>query len=165
MGVTPKQAWAIAHLVAELRPEWQPEGVVSAIKRVADRNPHEVALASIRAAADPEARTPGVIPTPGTHWQEGIKQQPGKGRPPRKDEECDVHVGQWADACHGCASDRLTGERTTPAELRRPDASGHLALARAQLAQAKANHCPHGITLARGRCAACEDAATKGRRG
>ena len=160
MGLTPKQAWAIGHLVTELRPEWQAEGVVAALKRVADRNPYHVALAAVRAAADPDARTPGVIPAPGTHWQEGIKEQPGKGRPPRKSEECEIHAGWWADSCHGCASDRLAGDKTTPPDLRRPDPTDHVARVRAELAQARATTCPHRRDRNRAHCETCAETTT-----
>lgn len=126
MGVTPKQAWAIAHLVVELRPEWQPEGVVAAIKKCADRSPVLVALASIRAAADSNVRTPGAIPTAGDHWQEGIKSQARTSF----DLPCPEHADQILP-CRRCAAARV------PAE-----ASNALALARAELQSALSRLCP-----------------------
>lgn len=36
----------------------------------------------------------------------GKKQDDGRLRPPKKDEECPIHVGQWASNCRGCAADQ-----------------------------------------------------------
>ena len=158
--ITPQQAWAIGHLVHELRPAWEAEGVVAQVKRVADRNPVMVALACIRAAADPDAKTPGVIPTNGTHWNEGIKQAPNEWHPPKREQECTLHAGQYAGSCNGCRADQLAGDRTLPPELRRPDASNHAQRARAEVRAATARCCSHGIDRARGKCAQCERETT-----
>ena len=129
MSLTPKQAWAVAHLVAELRPDWQTEGVVAALKRCADGSPFLVALAAIRAAADGNLRTPGAIPTAGDHWDEGIKSQPRTSF----NTPCPDHPGETLP-CGRCARDRVPAD-DNPA----------LALARAQLASARANLCSHGV--------------------
>lgn len=76
MPVTPDQARAIAYLAVACRPDrastWDAAGVVAMIRRVADRDLAAVTLAVIRAAADPNANTPGVIPTDGPHWSERL---------------------------------------------------------------------------------------------
>ena len=144
MTLTAKQAWAIGHLVHELRPEWEAEGVVAALKRCAGGDPFATALASIRAAADKNARTPGVIPTPGTHWQEGLKRDPEPARPPRKSEDCPKHPGNWRDSCHGCAADKLAGDDTNY-NPRRTEAGDRIATLRGLVSSTKARLCPCGV--------------------
>lgn len=34
--------------------------------------------------------------------------------PPRRADECDVHAGNWASRCAGCAADRLGGDKSPP---------------------------------------------------
>lgn len=130
--LTSKQAWAIAHLVAELRPDWQAEGVVSALKRCQAQDPFLVALASIRAAADREARTPGVIPTQGSHWLDGVKREPERRS---LNVPCPNHEGETLP-CHRCANERVPADETNTA----------LQLARAELQSAQSRLCPaHGV--------------------
>lgn len=83
MTVTKDQAQMLATLAVACRPyrapTWDHAGVMDMISRVKDRSLPEVCLAVIRAAADREAITPGVIPSNGTHWQEQLK--PAKWQP------------------------------------------------------------------------------------
>lgn len=143
MPLTEKQAWAIAHLVHELRPDWNADGVVKQLKNLIHRRPTDVALACIRAAADLGAKTPGVIPTPGPHWSEGVTYEASRG--PKPHEECRKHPGQWDVNCHSCRADHLAGDTTTTAELRRPDRAAQLAEARRTLAEARTALCPCGV--------------------
>jgi len=74
MTVTKDQAQMLATLAAACRPNgarrWDHAGIMAALKQVADRSLPEVIMATIRAAADRDAETPGVIPGPGSHWAE-----------------------------------------------------------------------------------------------
>lgn len=47
----------------------------------------------------------------GWRWQ-ATENRP---QPPRRGEECDIHAGQWADRCAGCAADRLARPDDQPA--------------------------------------------------
>src|SRR5690606_30620260 len=87
------------------------------IAKVRHLDPFTTAMACIRAAANPDAKSPGVIPvTSGEHWREKLRgSEPWA--PPKSDQECDRHPGEWADRCRGCASDQLAQEPTEP---RRP---------------------------------------------
>lgn len=80
MTVTKEQAQMIATLAAAARPHgarrWDAAGVMAALEKVANRNLGDVILATIRAAADRDVETPGVIPANGSHWQEQLKPQP-----------------------------------------------------------------------------------------
>src|SRR5690606_4981273 len=73
--------------------------------------------------------------------------------PPRREDQCDRHPGEWADRCRGCASDQLAQEPTEPRRPRERSAdevSTAVGLARAALIRAKANLCAHGMPT--GRC-------------
>jgi len=141
MPLSKPQAQAIAHLVHQLRPEWSERGIMAQLGKLTTRRATDVALASIRAAADPEAKTPGVIPTPGSHWDEGVQYE--ASRLPKRDEECHIHPGSWRGNCHGCAADRLA--RTESPRRTGERVNGKAAEARALLRSALANCCPCGI--------------------
>lgn len=165
MTVTKDQAESLTALALACRPHgarhWDGPGILAAIGKVKHLALADVAAAVIRAAADRTVETPGVIANPKSPcWRERIADPSTKPtfRPPMKAEECRTHAGQWADSCSACAADRLAGDTTRPADPRRPDGSEHLALARAQLAVAKANGCGHGIDRSRGVCRDCERA-------
>jgi len=74
MTISKDHAQMIATLAAASRPNgarrWDHAGIMAALKQVADRSLPEVIMATIRAAADRDAETPGVIPGPGSHWAE-----------------------------------------------------------------------------------------------
>lgn len=70
--ITKDQAEALAALVHQLRPDWQTQGIMSALAKVRDRGPaFDVAHAALYAAADPTIRTPAVIAMGGEHWMRG----------------------------------------------------------------------------------------------
>src|SRR4051812_18645381 len=88
-----EQAQALAHLTHLLRPAWNVEGIMAVLQRVQDADPFEAALATIRAAGDPKVKTPGVIPGPGSHWNEADPKEPEKPtRPvePKPSEACAI---------------------------------------------------------------------------
>lgn len=74
MTVTKDQAQMLATLATACRPlgarRWDTAGTMAALEKVKDRSLPEVVMATIRAAADRDVDTPGVIPTAGSHWQE-----------------------------------------------------------------------------------------------
>lgn len=73
MTVTDQQIRAIAFLAAASRPSgarrWNEAGIIAAVDKVRSRSLAEVVMAVIRAAADRNAETPGVIPSAGPHWR------------------------------------------------------------------------------------------------
>lgn len=144
MPLTLDQATPLAALIHKLRPEWDERGILSALEKCAGRNPFDVAAAAIRAAADRGAKTPGVIPADGPHWREKVSDQLSP-RNPMPHEQCPKHIGQYRQSCSGCRADKLAGDSSTFNPRRtEPDATV-VQLARANLAQAKANLCGHGV--------------------
>ena len=80
MPVTADQGRMLTALAIACRPHgarrWDAAGVMAALKQVSSRSLPEVILATIRAAADRDVETPGVIPTAGSHWAEQLAPQP-----------------------------------------------------------------------------------------
>lgn len=144
MPMTKPQADAIAVLVHNLRTEWDTRGIMAALAKCAHQPAADVALASIRAAMDPGAKTPGVIPTDGPHWAERLAPREAP-RPPRHDEQCPHHAGNYREGCHGCAADQKAGtdSPSRPMEQRRVTVlAGQV---RQALRTATASKCSHGI--------------------
>jgi hypothetical protein len=73
MPVTEQQARAIAFLAVAARPtgasRWDEAGVYANIIKVADRSLGSVVIATMQAAEDRNAHSPGVLPTAGPHWR------------------------------------------------------------------------------------------------
>lgn len=102
MTLSREQAQALAHLAHLLRPAWNAEGIMAVLQRVQDADPFEAALATLRAAGDPKVKTPGVIPGPGSHWNEADPKVPEvRARPaePKPSEACAI-CGKRADEAH-----------------------------------------------------------------
>lgn len=92
MSVTKDQAQMLTALAIACRPHraptWDEAGVMAAIAEIRHLSLPEAILRTIRAAADHEVRSPGVIPRNGSHAQEQLK--PEKWEPRR---------GPWCGIC------------------------------------------------------------------
>ena len=70
MPMTKSQGQALTTLLHQLRKDWGLPGIAAAIRKASlGASAADVAVAACRCAADPSMRTPGLIPTPGPHWQ------------------------------------------------------------------------------------------------
>lgn len=80
MTVNKDQAQMLAALAVACRPHraptWDEPGVLAQIAKVRERDLGLVAVAVLLAAVDPDAKTPGVIPTNGSHWNVAFKPGP-----------------------------------------------------------------------------------------
>jgi hypothetical protein len=117
MPLDQQQARTLAHLLALIRDDWNEAGIFAALGKCKNERAVNVALAALRAADDPQARTPGVIPTPGPHWNER-KADPAPPRNP-------IHVRQPKPEA--------------------PMASHYAAAARAAFDRNRAELCSHGV--------------------
>ena len=75
MNLDEHEIRALAFLAARRRPKgssrWDEPGIVAAVSQVAHLDAGEVILATIRAAMNASAKTPGVIPVlSGEHWRD-----------------------------------------------------------------------------------------------
>ena len=106
-ALTASQGRHLVQLIASLRRDWQPAGIEAAIRKATTDGATgpDVCVAAVRAACDKDARTPGLIPAPGPHWQalrSGARLAPIK---------CPVHTDQPAGRCEPCAAERATPEQ------------------------------------------------------
>ncbi len=117
MPVTKDQAHVLATLAVACRPHgapnWDAAGVVAAIAKVHHVGLADVAMAVIRAAADRDAKTPGVIAaTTSIHWAEKVAERAPRFPARAGIDECRTHPGEHADGCRACAADALAGDPT-----------------------------------------------------
>ncbi len=98
---------------------WDEAGLMTNLRKIADRNLHMTVEHVLRHAADPKAKSPGVIVG---HWTpEAPKDEPKRVGPPKRDQECPHHPGQYADNCGGCQADqRADDEHASPPRPREP---------------------------------------------
>lgn len=93
---------ALAFVAVRIRPRgakhWDEPGVIAALEKVAHLNAADTAMATLRAAANPKAETPGVIPiTTGEHWREKLSPT-ATPLPPKAAEAC-LDCGQHLERC------------------------------------------------------------------
>lgn len=133
---------AIAALMHRLRPDWDQPGCLAAVAKVASLHPADVAMAAIRLCETPEAKTPMALANrDGQHWVEKVAR--GVLYPPKREEACPKHPGEWPDNCRGCAGDKLAGDASDAAN--RGGTSHGAADARALLRMATSTLCSHGV--------------------
>lgn len=137
----------IASAVNQLRPDWPTSSIATLVtSKLGSRTRRDVAVALTWVACDSASKTPARVLEAGPWWQAVNAEGSNVIRfPPKRGEDCRKHPGEWPETCRGCASDRLAGDDST-FNPRRQDAPGDaLALARANLTQAKAQLCSHGV--------------------
>ena len=97
MPLSQSQGQALTALLHTIRRDWGLPGITAALKKASLLgSAAEVAVAACRCAADPDMRTPGLIPTPGPHWQ-GLAA--GSRLAPVM---CVTHPEQKAGSCPAC---------------------------------------------------------------
>ena len=97
MPLSQSQGQALTALLHTIRHDWGLPGITAALKKASPLgSAAEVAVAACRCAADPDMRTPGLIPTPGLHWH-GLAA--GSRLAPVM---CVTHPDEKAGSCPGC---------------------------------------------------------------
>jgi len=101
MPMTKSQGEALTALLHQLRKDWGLPGIAAAIRKASlGASAADVAVAACRCAADLTMRTPGLIPSPGPHWQgtpAGSRLAPVM---------CASHKDEKAGSCPQCWSER-----------------------------------------------------------
>lgn len=101
----------LTRLVHSIRPDWDQRGILAALSKCQSFDKQDTIRAALAAAADPDVRTPGVIPKAGSHWDPPGRTQSTSTRirrPPKREQECEQHPGEWQDSCRCCAADRIS---------------------------------------------------------
>lgn len=94
--LTQTQGKRLCELIHLLR-GWDIPGIESAVRKAAELGPAaDVCVAALRVAANPEANTPGLIPSPGPHWQGTVV---ASRIPPTM---CGIHPEHRALGCPEC---------------------------------------------------------------
>lgn len=79
--ITYQQGQKLAELLHELRSDWDIKGCINFIREARGARPgtcnFDLVVAAIRAAQNPEARTPAVIALEGPHWHNAVPARPG----------------------------------------------------------------------------------------
>jgi hypothetical protein len=121
-----KQIGSLARAVAALRPDWPAASLASFLRaRLLDRTAPageleartyaEVALALAWVALCTKTQTPALVTRAGPWWKlAGGTDEPKRWAPPRREEECPTHPGEWGgEQCRACAADRLVDQQAT----------------------------------------------------
>lgn len=149
MALTPTAVERIAQAIHALRPQWPIASLETFLRdpKLTNRPTRDVALALTWIAVDPDTRTPARVHEDGPWWKAAtVDEQPTYRNPGTV---CTIHPGQL-EPCRHCTHDRV------PANLERGTRNLPLALARAELAQTRANTCAHGILKGHGKCRDCQ---------
>lgn len=111
--LTQTQGQRLCELIHLLR-GWDIPGITAAVRKAAENaSGPDVCVAAIRVAANPEAETPGLIPSPGPHWQGTVA---GRHQPPTM---CGLHPEHRALRCPECkALEIATPEQIAAARQR-----------------------------------------------
>ena len=124
-----------------MRPDWPVASLVTLLGRteLTNRPRRDVAVALTWVACESETKTPARILETGPWWRatNAEKAPEDQRRPPRREEECRTHPGEYAPPnCRACWSDKKAqrDEETAAAEQERhASAAAALAAARAEV--------------------------------
>lgn len=155
------EAARIAAAMHHLRPDWPVKSLMTLLMtKLADRPRRDVAVALAWVACESNSATPARVLEPGPWWRAALIEAPNSmtRQPPKRDEQCPRHAGEWHDACRLCAAERIAKAEEEPSEPVEPQstASGYAAAIRGQLASFRASTCLHGTPIKR--CAECTKA-------
>lgn len=110
-AITDDQARALAQLVALLSGDkrWDVAGVRSALSKARHKAPAaNLAIAAIRCATNPDAKTPAVIGMDGPHWSTGTSVTTTDHRYARCQEPGHASFPAWN--CAACRSERIAAD-------------------------------------------------------
>ena len=100
--LTASQGKALVDLIQTMRRDWQPAGIEAAVRKASEGvNGLDVCVAAVRAAANPEAKTPGLIHSPGPHWAGTPAGQRHVPIP------CPFHPDHPASRCKSCTAEAV----------------------------------------------------------
>ncbi|GAA0187966.1 hypothetical protein [Glutamicibacter creatinolyticus] len=106
--ITEQQAITLANLLAMLRPnDWRPNQLMDLFHQHRQSQHHfrDITEAAVKAANNPDIKSPAVIFMDGKHWNNDRNTSRPKNQP------CQEHAGQDAHTCVCCWADIKLGER------------------------------------------------------
>lgn len=135
--ITYQQGHKLAELLHELRSDWDIKGCINFIREARTARPgtcnFDLVVAAVRAAQNPEARTPAVIPLEGPHWHNAVPERPGAAAAVKR-------TGRMDDAamCDRCGVVHTSASPCSPPDQRSNGRGA--AAAKAALQAALHNH-------------------------
>lgn len=108
MPIQDDELRAIAFLAQRIRRStpgagpWDEHGLMSNLRKLQNRNLHMTTEHVLRHAADPKAKSPGVLLA---GFTPAAPSNAGTPHPPKKVDECREHPGQFAGNCATCLTD------------------------------------------------------------
>lgn len=130
----------IAAMANALRPDWPVASLRALLRRptLANKTRRDMAVALAWVACESETKTPARVAEAGPWWNATAVDSDGAARyqPPKADQACGKHPGEWRERCRSCAADRLAPVEEDDGEVTSREQA--IALARAQLTARKA---------------------------
>jgi hypothetical protein len=103
----------IADAVNRLRPDWPVASLLSLLRgpKLASRPRRDVAVALAWVACESATRTPARVLEQGPWWQAATAEggEDSRWRPPKAEDACKHHPGEWRDRCRSCAANEKAG--------------------------------------------------------
>jgi hypothetical protein len=135
----------IAAMGNALRPDWPVSSLrtLLASDELRSKSRRDMAVALAWVACETDTKTPKRVVESGPWWRAANIETPDRivRFPPKRDDECRRHPGEWADACRPCATEDRDADAGAPVPSGPADAT-HV---RAQLALARGGLCRHGV--------------------
>lgn len=137
----------IAAATSALRPDWPATSIRTLLDRpeLQRRTRRDMAVALTWVACESTTKTPARVLEAGPWWQAALDSTNPMRRPPRIDEECRTHPGEFSGSCRCCASEQKADvEDHGPADRPTPTTrtAEHVAAIRAQLRGATTEETP-----------------------
>jgi hypothetical protein len=133
--LTSDQTAQLASFTHSIRDDWDIPGILHALGTARLRvgaTPADIAIATIKAAAQPSNRTPAIIPLDGDHWREHNRPLTTP-QPPRRCAACSEYHGPGQPCPTRSHSDYAA------------TAAAAMTQVRAAYTRATADLCPHGV--------------------
>ena len=106
------EAERIAKAINVLRPDWPTKSLLTLMSRdeLARRPRRDVLVTLAWVASETNSATPARVLEAGPWWKAVVAEEaPSERRdrihPPRRDQECTTHAGEWAERCRACATE------------------------------------------------------------
>lgn len=135
----------IAAMAHALRPDWPLASLRTLLAgdQLRNKSRRDMAVALAWVACENDTKTPKRVVESGPWWHAANVETPERvvRFPPKRDDECRRHPGEWVDACRPCAVE----DRAIDAGTRAPDGTADASHARAALLATRAALCSHGV--------------------
>lgn len=132
-----------------LRPDWPVNSLRTLLSLPAfgNKSRRDIAVALTWVACESKTKTPARVLEAGPWWKAAAVEDKHDAMlfPPRRDQECRMHAGEWPENCRGCATDKLAGDPPPKRTERSLRAVEHIGELRHLHSVATSDFCRHGV--------------------